>query len=560
MRKSSRGGAFRSASNVLLALAFVAALFVLVAALPGRAEATTAEEYFEEYLGISSIPEISEAVSYTEEFQTPSVGMDSLVVSFTPSVSGVYSVTVSSTNSGLRYNDALVFDSALSCIAGAASNHYLVAGETYYIQVSYVIEIYEEATAALTVVVETAAPTQAVVGQGYTFEIESVDVAYGVCYVFVPKASGEYTFTFSGEDSFWAYMNIVDSSGSAMCDEVERGYEYVSATDEDDGYFVFDSATSVTLDLTAGETYYILLYAYSADAGPIVSFEITTDLAIEDVDYSVTEGADQTLEADGESDLVVTADGALAYLTELQVDGEALEPGVDYTVASGSTVATLSADYLATLEAGEHTLTFVYVDGSCSTTFTILASETDEGDDGADESDESDAADGESEESDDNDESDAADDSDGDDESTDDATADDETSDNAADDSSGDSADDATDDADEDATDDATNDAADDSADDTTEDATNDDSADDATDSADESDAADDSDADDDSTDDADDGAATGGAASGGFGGSAGNAAFASTGDAAGVAFAVAAVAAAVALAAALALRRRALA
>ena len=88
--------------------------------------------------------------------------------------------------------------------------------------------------------------------------------------------------------------------------------------------------------------------------------------------YVVEEGANETV-ARGE-DLTVTSDSTLGdgygKFTGLEVDGEELDSS-DYTYEEGSVVATISADYLDTLDAGEHELTFVYTDGSVSTTFTI---------------------------------------------------------------------------------------------------------------------------------------------------------------------------------------------
>ena len=91
--------------------------------------------------------------------------------------------------------------------------------------------------------------------------------------------------------------------------------------------------------------------------------------------YYIEEGADQTI-GRGE-DLAVTSETdntalgtAYAKFTGLQVDGADLDSS-DYTYEEGSVVATISAAYLDTLDAGEHELTFVYEDGSVSTTFTI---------------------------------------------------------------------------------------------------------------------------------------------------------------------------------------------
>lgn len=58
-------------------------------------------------------------------------------------------------------------------------------------------------------------------------------------------------------------------------------------------------------------------------------------------------------------------------LTEVEVDGEKLNRGLDYTVTHGSTVITLTKNYLQTLTAGEHTLTAVFSNGVGSASFVL---------------------------------------------------------------------------------------------------------------------------------------------------------------------------------------------
>lgn len=60
--------------------------------------------------------------------------------------------------------------------------------------------------------------------------------------------------------------------------------------------------------------------------------------------------------------LVYTSDIDIrAFAHYVKVDGEELEEGKDYTVASGSTVVTLSNDYLNSLPVGEHTLNVYFL-------------------------------------------------------------------------------------------------------------------------------------------------------------------------------------------------------
>ena len=86
--------------------------------------------------------------------------------------------------------------------------------------------------------------------------------------------------------------------------------------------------------------------------------------------YRILSGANQTVENAEPTDIVVTSNGDLNKLVSIKVDGTVLA-AEQYELESGSTILTLLADYLKTLAAGEHLLTFVYEDGYISTNFTV---------------------------------------------------------------------------------------------------------------------------------------------------------------------------------------------
>ena len=85
-------------------------------------------------------------------------------------------------------------------------------------------------------------------------------------------------------------------------------------------------------------------------------------------EYKVTEGANQTIKR-GE-DLTFTVDAPYEKLQSVYVDEDNLS-STDYTVEEGSTIITLSAEYLDTLSAGKHTVELEYTDGKAKTEFTI---------------------------------------------------------------------------------------------------------------------------------------------------------------------------------------------
>ena len=89
--------------------------------------------------------------------------------------------------------------------------------------------------------------------------------------------------------------------------------------------------------------------------------------------YKIIEGANGSWTQNSDGTLTVRADGVFSKFKGVEVDGKLLIAGKDYTAKSGSTIVTLSKDYLATLSVGQHTLTVVFTDGNGDTTFTVKA-------------------------------------------------------------------------------------------------------------------------------------------------------------------------------------------
>ena len=90
--------------------------------------------------------------------------------------------------------------------------------------------------------------------------------------------------------------------------------------------------------------------------------------------YKITEGANGSWTQNGNSTLKFVANGDFSNFTGVKVDGITVAPE-NYTAASGSTVVTLTNNYLKTLSVGKHILTVVYNDGECSTSFAIKATQ-----------------------------------------------------------------------------------------------------------------------------------------------------------------------------------------
>ena len=87
-------------------------------------------------------------------------------------------------------------------------------------------------------------------------------------------------------------------------------------------------------------------------------------------EYKVIEGANGTWKQNSDGTLTFRANGEFSKFTGIKVDDQLVD-AKNYTAISGSTIVTLSADYLKTLSTGNHTLTVLFNDGDCSTNFTV---------------------------------------------------------------------------------------------------------------------------------------------------------------------------------------------
>ena len=104
------------------------------------------------------------------------------------------------------------------------------------------------------------------------------------------------------------------------------------------------------------------------DSGSSYTMEyIETDYAIPQ--YSLL--SDENPVYDGENDLVITIAADRNKLTSVFLEEDKLTEGTDYEVASGSTIVTIYSSYLDTLEDGNYTITFNFIDGVATTSISI---------------------------------------------------------------------------------------------------------------------------------------------------------------------------------------------
>ncbi|MCR5608309.1 MAG: hypothetical protein K6G26_04530 [Lachnospiraceae bacterium] len=169
------------------------------------------------------------------------------------------------------------------------------------------------------------------------------------------KAAGEYDAPFTG--TF----------------ETDKEYVVEVSLKAKDGYSFADN-DNMTLKVNGKTTSYEK-NKWNSDGATYYMFfaKIKASEEPDEVKYTILEGANQTYTKGKE--LVVRASGDLDKLQMLKVDGKELSSD-NYTLKSGSTIATLKNSYLSTLTGGTHTLSFVYNDGSVDTTFEIAKADT----------------------------------------------------------------------------------------------------------------------------------------------------------------------------------------
>lgn len=86
----------------------------------------------------------------------------------------------------------------------------------------------------------------------------------------------------------------------------------------------------------------------------------------------IIDGKGQSLTTGDQKDLRFRSNAAFSEFVGVELDGKALDEK-HYTADEGSTIVTLKSAYIATLSAGEHTLSILSESGTASTTFTIRA-------------------------------------------------------------------------------------------------------------------------------------------------------------------------------------------
>ncbi len=104
----------------------------------------------------------------------------------------------------------------------------------------------------------------------------------------------------------------------------------------------------------------------------------TTDTVSEEAQttakYHIIEGGGQIVDQNG-GPVRIVCDGPVDKLAYILMDGNKIQSG-NYTIESGSTILTLTKDYIASLSLGDHAVQFQYTDGYAITGLRITSSAT----------------------------------------------------------------------------------------------------------------------------------------------------------------------------------------
>ena len=168
--------------------------------------------------------------------------------------------------------------------------------------------------------------------------------------------TAEYTLTV-GKD--------VDSVNMLASTMKQSGLVYI-------GDILFDN-DNVRIIQLEGDTTVVKLTSKAQDHTTSKEYMITimkSDDVEEPEDYEILEGAGGQWTNDSETGYSFKLSGSADKFTGVKVDGAALDASY-YTLDEENMTITLSAEYLASLSAGEHIVAFAFEDGEVSTVLTV---------------------------------------------------------------------------------------------------------------------------------------------------------------------------------------------
>jgi hypothetical protein len=145
---------------------------------------------------------------------------------------------------------------------------------------------------------------------------------------------------------------------------------------EDGRFYLIDANPYVCYDSSNHGDNVVTINAAAATAtengytGDLYCTYCDTLIESGEIIYAVLNGADSTWVTGSDSGLSIRSNADISKFVSVLINGEELARKY-YSVTAGSTIITISEEYLSTLKDGEYTIEIVSTDGSATTTFTV---------------------------------------------------------------------------------------------------------------------------------------------------------------------------------------------
>ena len=111
---------------------------------------------------------------------------------------------------------------------------------------------------------------------------------------------------------------------------------------------------------------------YCKDCGE----KLQTGTVIQKMTPSIIDGKDARIDVTANESAVFRSNAALVDFVRVELDGKELTQDTDYTVKEGSTIISLTPQFLKTLTPGTHTIGIVSATGTAETDFTVISKTT----------------------------------------------------------------------------------------------------------------------------------------------------------------------------------------
>ena len=175
-------------------------------------------------------------------------------------------------------------------------------------------------------------------------------------------------------------VEVYNGNNAVDMPETNNGYKLFLKTDENGlAGFTKPLIARITDPSVIGlEEGKLLKYSSEEGGVPVLLNNTGIYLLIDDlsIEYKFLDNtSNQTFTKDVDDKLVLKIDAELSKFNDLYVDGNKVLTDY-YTKKSGSTILTISKDYLNTLAVGKHIILVDYTDGEATTTLTVASKET----------------------------------------------------------------------------------------------------------------------------------------------------------------------------------------